>query len=245
MRTFLRHPRPAALAALLALALPALAANVSEYSVKSAYLYNFAKLASWPASAFRGPGDPLVIGILGDDPFGNVLDSTLKGRKAGPRDLSVKRIRGGAGEEGEALKECHILFIAQSEKDRLKEVLASLKGRPILTVSEIDRFQFLGGMILFERQGDRIDLTLDPKTAKKAGLSLGPEILEACRLSYKADAEKVKTLYYEGIKLYLDGNLTAAIKKWNECLEEDPRNEGALKNLEQARAKLKGIRKLK
>jgi len=231
-----------ALAALLVPGL-ALAAGVSEYSIKSAYLLNFAKLASWPTSAFQGPEAPVVIGILGNDPFGSALDSALKGRTAGKRPILAKRFGGGEPDPG--IKACHILFISQSEKDRLKELLLALKGTPILTVSEIEKFQLLGGMIHFERKGERIDLDLDPKAAKRAGIALGGEILEACRLFYKADAEKVKVLYYEGIQLYLDGKVREAIKKWNECLEEDPRNEGALKNLEKAHAKLKGIQKLR
>jgi hypothetical protein len=185
-----------------------------------------------------------VIGILGDDPFGSTLESTLKDKKVGARGFQVRRFN-GPERTSPTVKECHILFISQSEKDRLKETLSLLKDAAVLTVSEIEGFQNLGGMINLERQGDRIALALNPKTVKKAGIRLGPEILEASRLFYKADAEKVKTLYYEGIKLYLAGDIRGAIKKWNECLEEDPRNAGALKNLEQARAKLKNIEKLK
>jgi len=45
----------------------------SEYQMKAAFLYNFAKFVEWPPAVLRG-NSTLVIGVLGDDPFDGALE---------------------------------------------------------------------------------------------------------------------------------------------------------------------------
>src|SRR3990172_10053935 len=47
----------------------------SEYQVKAAILFNFAKFVEWPDAAFPDPATPIIIGVLGEDPFGSALDA--------------------------------------------------------------------------------------------------------------------------------------------------------------------------
>jgi hypothetical protein len=42
---------------------------------KSKFLINFAKFTEWPQSVFAGQKEPLLIDILGRDPFGEQLDN--------------------------------------------------------------------------------------------------------------------------------------------------------------------------
>src|SRR3979411_3425357 len=86
----------------------------SEYLSKAGFIYNFANLVQWPSNAFAQPNSPIVIGILGEDPFGTILDRVLEGKKVNGRVFLVKRLKSVPD-----LKECHIVFVSSSEMTRL------------------------------------------------------------------------------------------------------------------------------
>ena len=52
--------------------------RLPENELKIASLYKFAKFVQWPEDAKA----PIVIGILGQAPFGAAFDEAIKGRKA-------------------------------------------------------------------------------------------------------------------------------------------------------------------
>src|SRR5438045_7114252 len=86
----------------------------SEYLIKAGFIYNFARLVEWPATAFAQPDSPIVIGIWGTDPFGPVIDQVLDGKRVNGRGFVVKRLK-----SLNDLKDCHILFVSSSEVARL------------------------------------------------------------------------------------------------------------------------------
>jgi hypothetical protein len=160
---------------ILALGLPALA---DEYGLKATALYNFAKFVTWPAKAFAGADAPLVIGVLGADPFGKNLDGVVEGKTINGHPLKVKRFSAAA----DGLKSCHVLFICSSEKDKVGEVLGALKGSNVLTVSEIDNFPGKGGHLLLGMEGKKIALQINVGAAKKAGLEISSKLLQVCKI---------------------------------------------------------------
>lgn len=167
---------------LMGLAWPVFGQGVSEYTVKAAYLYNFAQFVDWPKSAFAGDTSPLVIGVVGDDPFGDSLDDAVSGKTASGHPLSVKRFGAFDAAHAAALAHCQMLFIAYSEKDHLRDILQALDGAKTLTVSEIDRFPMKGGMIQFDQVGDKITLDVNPSAAKHAGLSMRAQLLQVSKI---------------------------------------------------------------
>lgn len=174
---FLKHPA-AALAALLLLAGGRSAGAqrplvTSEYAVKAAFLYNFAKFVEWPATAFRGPRDPMTLCILGEDPFGGELDQTVDGKTALGRPIVVRRFARPAG-----LEECRILFVSASEGPRFEQVLAAVGGRAVLTVGEEEVFGRAGGIISFVVRQDRVRFQIDRAAAARAGLNISSRLLE-------------------------------------------------------------------
>lgn len=80
-----------------------------EAGVKAGYLYNFTKYTEWPASAFTNSTAPIVIGVLGDDPFGTVLDQTVTNRTSQERKVVIRRAR-----DVKALLDCQVVFISHS-----------------------------------------------------------------------------------------------------------------------------------
>lgn len=112
-----------------------------EYQVKAVCVLNAARFVSWPASAFNNSGSPLVIGILGDNPFGSALQDVVAGETLHDRRIVVRRV---ALEEASTV---HILFISNSQRDHLDAILQTLGNGNVLTISEIDRFTQNGGML--------------------------------------------------------------------------------------------------
>jgi hypothetical protein len=144
----------------------------TEYQLKAAFLLNFAKFVEWPSAAFADSTSPIVLGILGENPFGDVLERTIRDKTINNRPLVVKGFRSSA----EATN-CHILFISTSEKARLPEILAGLRGASMLTVGETDRFTESGGMINFVRQGNKIRFQINEVAAKGVGLKISSKLL--------------------------------------------------------------------
>ena len=149
----------------------------AEYQLKAVFLFNFAQFVEWPTDAFPEPQTPVVIGVLGDDPFGPYLDETIGGEKANNRRLSVQRYR-----SIHEIKLCHILFISRSETDRLEQILASLHGAKTLTVGDADGFAGRGGMIRFVTERNKIRLKINLEAAKAAGLTISSKLLRPAEI---------------------------------------------------------------
>jgi hypothetical protein len=167
---------PTAVIVMLALHIPVLQAQqpkVSEYQVKATYLYNFGRFVQWPPNATAAKGDSFSICVLGQDPFGPTLDSTLAGETLDGKPLAVKRISTprDAGE-------CRILFISSTEENHLKEILAALDESAILTVSDMPAFSRRGGMIQFVLERDKVRFEVNLTTTEIAKLTLSSELLK-------------------------------------------------------------------
>jgi hypothetical protein len=148
-----------------------------EYQVKAVFLFNFAQFVEWPPSAFPDSAAPLVICVLGEDPFGPYLDETVRGETAQAHPLAVQR-----SSRVEEIPSCHILFVGRQDEDRLGEILDTLKGRPTLTVSDADGFANRGGMIRFMTDRNRIRLRINLEAARAANLTLSSKLLRPAQI---------------------------------------------------------------
>jgi hypothetical protein len=144
----------------------------TEYQIKAAFLFNFAKFVQWPPGAFADATSPIVIGVLGENPFHEDLARTIRNKAVDDRPLLVKELRSPT----EARK-CHILFISASEKKRLPKILKGLKGASVLTVSEMDHFTENGGMINFVLKGTKIRFQINHEEATQAGLKISSKLM--------------------------------------------------------------------
>jgi hypothetical protein len=151
--------------------------GVSEYQVKAAFIYNFTKFTDWPTNAFTSADAPLVIGIVGEDPFGKTMDDVVRGEVVRDRPLVVKRLR-----PGEDFRSCHVLFISRSEKDHLRELLGQLKGRPVLAVGDTSGFAEQGGTVNFVLVQKTVKMEINQAAAAAAGLQISAKLLKLARL---------------------------------------------------------------
>jgi hypothetical protein len=147
-----------------------------EYEVKAVFLFNFTQFIQWPANSFPADQAPLVIGIVGEDPFGSYLKETVLGEKVNGHSIIVQHY--GNMEE---VKTCHILFVNLPEID-LDQVAESLKGRNTLTVSDAPNFLKHGGMIRFFKKNNKIQLQISLDPAKEANLVISSKLLRLAEI---------------------------------------------------------------
>jgi hypothetical protein len=108
----------------------------NEYQVKAAYLYNFGRFVKWPSGVAAGKND-FAVCVLGQDPFGPTLDSTLTGETLDGKPVVIRRLA-----KPQDAADCRILFVSLTEERRLKEILAAIERAGVLTVSDGDRVRF-------------------------------------------------------------------------------------------------------
>lgn len=144
-----------------------------EYQVKATLIYNFAKFINWPSESFLTETDPIVVGIVGKDPFGKILDETFVGQTVHGRTIKVNRVK-----DLKELRVSHILFISLSEAERFKEILDSIQGTSIVTISDIPDFERQGGMIgLFLRE-NRVRFSINIDAADFAHVKVNSQLLK-------------------------------------------------------------------
>jgi|SRR5581483_464395 len=144
--------------------------SATEYEIKAAYLYNFGKFIEWPTNALEP--NSFSICVLGQDPFGSSLDSTISSEAIFGKRVVVKRILRPQEAAG-----CRIVYISLSEESRLEHILASLDRASVLTVSDISDFTQHGGMIEFVVRGNRVRFQINLPRAQRAGLAVSSQLL--------------------------------------------------------------------
>lgn len=149
-------------------------AEPTAEQVEAVFLFYFSQFVDWPPSAFADERSPIVIGVLGDDPFGGALDQAVAGERVNGRPVVVRRLRSIAEATG-----CHILYISSSEAPQLQQILSALRGHNVLTVSDLDHFAQSGGMIRFVLADQHVRLLVNARAAQAAGLKLSSKLLRA------------------------------------------------------------------
>lgn len=145
--------------------------NPTEYEVKAAYLYNFGRFVEWPK--VKSNNGPFTVCVLGHDPFGAALDSTLAGETLHGSKVVAKRIS-----TAQEAANCRILFISSSEAAQLKDILTTLNKASILTVSDIPQFARHGGIVEFILDGNKVRFDVNLAAAERASLALSSQLLK-------------------------------------------------------------------
>ena len=158
------------LGAALAPLATAWAATGLEAPVKATYLYKFVPFVEWPATAFASPVQPVVLCVLGGDPFGAVLDKAVRGQKIGPRPIVVRRLA-----RAEKITGCHVLYLSNTHGPAAAAALQSAHGAPVLTVT--DGADSVGGVVNFVLRDNRVRFVIDTQAAGANGLTISSKLL--------------------------------------------------------------------
>lgn len=139
-----------------------------EYAVKATYLYKLAAFVAWPPSAL--PANSFAICVVGNRPFGTLLDQAVAGQTVQQRPIVVRRYATITGNPG-----CQMMYVAGSDAQPVADVLAAVRGTPVLTVT--DGQGDAAGMINFVLQDGYVRFEIDPQMAAQSGLNISSKLL--------------------------------------------------------------------
>ncbi len=149
------------------------ATDLTEYQIKAAFIYNFAKFVNWPDEAFENDTTALTIGIIGDDPFDHYLDDVVRDKRIHGRRVhivyfvAIKEIR-----------DCHVLFISRSHESWLAGIVVKARKGNMLTIGESKDFLERGGIIRLITVGNKVRFEIEQDIAIKSGLLLSSRLLK-------------------------------------------------------------------
>jgi len=148
-------------------ALGASAAEPLEYAVKAAYIVKFPFYVEWPPSAFSGPNAPLALCVVGEDPFGRLLDEAAAGQEVQGHPLVVRRMKSLGGDSN-----CHVVYLGADVRADAR--VAAARSSSALVVTDAPNN---GGMINFVVRDNRVRFTVDDEAAAQSGLSISSKLL--------------------------------------------------------------------
>jgi hypothetical protein len=143
-----------------------------EYEVKAALLHKIVKLVEWPRSAFEAPDSELRLCVLGEDPFGDLLERTFEEKGGGDRRVVIERFA-----SVRQMKPCQLMFVSASEARRASRILESLWGSPVLTVGETPGFARSGGIVQMWVEERKVRLEINTYAAERAGIRIDRRLL--------------------------------------------------------------------
>ena len=148
-----------------------------EYALKAVFLYNFCRFIDWPERAFGSPDEPMIIGVVGENPFGRLIEETVKGEAIRGRRIRVEYYRRASD-----IGRCHVLFAGVSEMSRANEIIAAVAGRSVLTVGETEAFLERGGMIALTADENRVRLQINPARLRAENLAASSKLLRVAEI---------------------------------------------------------------
>ena len=148
------------------------AAQISEYALKAALLYNFTQFVTWPESAFQSPDSPFQLCVAAEDPFGKTLDNVVVKERVNGHPIVVRRLIDPQNADA-----CHILYIHSSSSLGLKQILDGVKAKPVLLVGEAPNFAAGGGTIALQFIDRRIRMQVNLHAARQANLDISSKLL--------------------------------------------------------------------
>jgi len=151
--------------------------SAPEHEVKAAFLYNLGKFITWPSDIFDQQKDEFFICIFGQDPFEDYIDMIAEAKKVQKRKIIINRFN-----QINQNKQCNIIFITKSEQSKLEHVLNWAKGKPILTVSDINSFIEKGGMIKFYKRHGRVNIAVAINRLERHHLKASARLLSIVKI---------------------------------------------------------------
>jgi hypothetical protein len=153
-------------------------AQTPEYEVKAEFMERLTRFIEWPQSAFGDAKSPFVVCVLGTNPFGTYLDKLVGGRQVKNRKIVMRAVADPTG-----IDSCHILFVANDERNRLKAIVARASRRPILTVGDTEGFARAGVLVNFYLDtATRVRFEINADAIKQSGLKFSSKVLKLARI---------------------------------------------------------------
>jgi hypothetical protein len=147
------------------------AQSASSPDVKAAFLFNFIKFITWPATDLA-EGQPIIVGIIGQNGVVDSLMALTKSKTVDGHPIVVSRLAAT-----DDLGKLHMLFIGDSERARITELIQRVGKSSVVTVSDAARFCVLGGIIQLRTEDDRVRFDINLPRAEASRLVINSKLL--------------------------------------------------------------------
>jgi hypothetical protein len=147
------------------------AQDVTEVTLKGAFLFNFARFTEWPADALH-PDTAVSACVLGDRAVADAFAKTVKGKQLAGRTIAVTNLPPTG-----SIPTCHVLYLSGVAETRIAEIVSTLRDTPVLTVSDSETFTKRGGIVQIFVDSGKMKFRINSRSAKRARLQLSSRLL--------------------------------------------------------------------
>ncbi len=149
----------------------------SEFDVKAAYVYNFAKFIDWPQNYFTEK-DIIIIGVYKNQPFGEALERILADQKIKDKYWEIKFMN-----TLDDVTPCDIIFINTSSTQETILLLKKIDKNSTLTIgNNVPNFCQYGGIINFTTKNEAKRFEINNNSAIKHNLKISSKLLTLARI---------------------------------------------------------------
>lgn len=166
-----------AVAAVALMTGPSVGDAAERREVQAVFLLNLTRFIKWPENAFPKEDADFVIGTLPNDPLNGILIAAAKGESAGGHPIKVRQVRTSADIDG-----CHLVYVSKPGLGEVAQMLATVRTKPVLTVSDADGFLSLGGHVQLYNRSGQMKLRLDLGNLKRAELVASAPLLRVAEV---------------------------------------------------------------
>ena len=130
----------------------------------SIFIYNFRKYVKWPDNMNSGK---FVIGVLGTSAIQTDLKAMGSAKQVNGMSIEVKQFNSAA-----EISDCHILYVASSERGNIDKIISKTKSQQVLIVTGNPGLAKKGAAIHFVEVEGKIKFELNQKNAEARGLKV-------------------------------------------------------------------------
>jgi len=141
-----------------------------EHKIKAAFIYNFARFVEWPTAP---AGTPIRVGVVGTDRVVSVVREAIDGRLVGDRPVVVEKVT--REEDG---KNHEVLYVSGNNAAAARRFVSPATGRPVLTITEVDRFLSVGSLVNFFIAEDSVRFAVNADELDKAAIKVSSQMLQ-------------------------------------------------------------------
>ena len=153
------------------------AETTGEYQVKAAFFYHFANFVDWPDSTFTATKGHLRICVMGQDPFGPILDATLSKKTVRGHQFEILR-----NPPTTQLQHCHVLYLPASASSKMRALRLHVAKKDVLTVGETLDFMKDGGMIKFFINAQKVQFAVNTDAVNQTQLKISSKFLRLAKI---------------------------------------------------------------
>jgi hypothetical protein len=143
-----------------------------DKAIRAVLLFHIAQLTEWPTNAFTSDQEPFVLGVVGEDPFGEILEGTVDKETVRGRRIVIERYRTAAD-----IQNPHLLFISSSESRSLGTILRRIDEKPILTVADVERAEQRGVMVHLYWEDNRAKMIINQAAVASKKFVMSPRLM--------------------------------------------------------------------